>query len=139
VIHKQPLSVSARSSATHAPISESGSVMMWSGRLDEEHRLEREHVRADQRRDDVDDPVVQQVALVDLHLPVEHVDALKMSVVRLGVIEQLLHIRAVQHAAHDQVAARSEGDIVGDRDHGRTVRRDRRGSHGHNVSVVVRD
>jgi hypothetical protein len=46
-----------------------------SGSLHEQHGLEGEHVRSDQRGHHVNDPRVQQAALVDLQLPVHHVHA----------------------------------------------------------------
>jgi hypothetical protein len=44
------------------------------GLLEEEHRLERPARRADERLDDVQDARVQQEALVDRQLAMEHVD-----------------------------------------------------------------
>ena len=43
--------------------------------LDEVHRLQGKQVRADQRLKDIKHPRMQQVALLDLKVPVQHVDA----------------------------------------------------------------
>jgi hypothetical protein len=45
------------------------------GLLEEEHRLQRQHVGPDERLDHVEDARVQEEALVDRHLAVEHVNA----------------------------------------------------------------
>ena len=46
-----------------------------SGCLDEVHRLQGKQVRADQRLKDIKHPRMQQVTLLDLEVPVQHVDA----------------------------------------------------------------
>ena len=53
-------------------------------RLEEEHRLQGQHVRPDQRLEDVEHPRVEQVALVQLQLAVEHVDAQEVLRLLLG-------------------------------------------------------
>ena len=109
------------------------------GTLDEQHRLEREHVGADERGDDVEDPRVQHVALVDVQAPVQHVDAQQMVQPRLGrlvvraerggagdghaageqvvdMVEQLADLVVGEDAAHDEEALLTEVDVLVDGD-----------------------
>jgi len=109
------------------------------GALDEQHRLQRQDVRADQPGDDVEHARMQQAALVDLQPPVQHVDPQQMlqaSLRRLvvgaergragnvdaaaeqvvHVLEQLLHLVAGPEPADDQEALLAEVDVLVDRD-----------------------
>ena len=112
--------------------------------LDEEHRLQGEDVGPDEARDDVHDPRVPQVALVDLEAPVEHVNAQQMVEARLpclvvvaeargardgdapgeqvvDVVEQFLHLVAGEQPANDEVALLAEAHVLLDGDRPRGV------------------
>ena len=107
--------------------------------LDEQHRLQREDVGPDQRGDDVEHARVQQVALVQLEPPVQHVDAQQVLQARLrglvvraerrrardgdaagdevvDVVEQLPHLVARVQAADDQEPVLAEVDVLVDAD-----------------------
>ena len=63
------------------------------GLLEEEHRLQRQPVGADERLDDIQEPRVQQEALVDRQLAVEHVDPRAVAVGEiLDVSQQLVDL-----------------------------------------------
>jgi hypothetical protein len=83
------------------------------GLLEEQHRLQGEHVGADQRLDHVEDARVQEEALVDRQLAVEHVHARVRAVGQiLDVSQQLVHLVGRHQAAHDQEALLLVADEV---------------------------
>lgn len=110
------------------------------GALDEQHRLEGEDVGPDEPGDDVDDPRVEHVALVDLLLAMQHVDAQRVGVECVDVVEQLADLVAVQHAADDQEAVLAVAPILVDGDvHADHATARRPPANGHNALRVVRD
>jgi hypothetical protein len=112
------------------------------GAFDEQHRLEREHVPADQRLHHVEHPRMQHEALVDRQPPVQHVDPHDLRVAReqvVDVVEQLLHLCRGDEAADDEVALGAEADVVVDGEHRRTVGPERRVRQRPACATLVRD
>jgi hypothetical protein len=102
------------------------------GLLEEQHSLERQHIRPDQRLEHVERARVQQEALVDPQPPVQHMDAQPVlqpfagggegrrcdTGDRLATLEQIIHMLVQfahifwgHQATHDQEALLVKGDI----------------------------
>jgi hypothetical protein len=84
------------------------------GRLDEEHRLQREDIGPDQPLDHVEQARVEEEALVDLEPAVEEVDAVGESVLSLQMIEQLVDVAPLDQPPHYQEALLAEADVLVD-------------------------
>ena len=88
--------------------------------LDEQHRLQRQHVGAHERLHHVEHAGVKQEALVDLEPAVQHVDPHvdPSGEHVVDVAQQLVHLVGADQAANDQITLAAEAHVLLYRDSG---------------------